>query len=309
MFQQLLSLLIVSSLGIGVVRRYLALNKLWVRRRERAVAESISIVALLLAMATSAPFLAKNVLRGDTKGTANELIWVFNNVFMILLGIGLWVPGKRQRLRERFAAALRLEGREASGLLRGAQRPHGAELIVKILRQVASLDDHLEERERVYIDRFASAWGLELGGAPGEVERGLPALRQSVADYLATAPPPVQVKQLRGVIDALVKIDQQVSSDEELARAELFGLLDHHLSGEAGARYHVAVVPQSPEQAASLIDLFPRAQRTTHSGGDVFVVTTHYAESYAEKMCDKYRSLGLLTLVLADRDTPAQGGR
>lgn len=306
MLERLLSYLVVSSLAIGVVRRYLALNKLWIRRKERAVAESISVAALLLALATSLPFLLKNFVRDDYKGVANELMWVLSNVFMLLVGIGLWVPGKRETFWTRFARALRLERTESTQLLRSILHPKSADLIVRILHQIASIDDKIDDRERAYIERFATTWGIAYpapsSAAPTRGDSSFSALRSSLVDYLAMAPPKAQIAQLKRVIEELVKIDDVVSAEEELILSELFGMLDHHVSGKNPASYCVVLVPQSREQQDAIRELVPDARKREHLGGNVFVVATYFSESYAEMSCRKYRSANLLTLVIAESE-------
>ena len=67
MLETVITYLMLGSLAIGVIRKYLMLNKLWIRRHEKAVVESISIVALLLSFATETPFSSSLVGFGASR--------------------------------------------------------------------------------------------------------------------------------------------------------------------------------------------------------------------------------------------------
>ncbi len=311
MLAWVLSILVLASLGIGLVRRYLGLNKLWLRKHDKSVAESISVAAILLSIATSSPFLIKNALRHDYKGTANELTFAVSNAVMLLIGIGLWVPNRdRPRFWTRLRTALRLERKESRDLVKTFLEPRAADRIVDILHRVATIDAHLDEREIAEIRRFATAWGVAYDPVQPPKEHTGPgdyvALRQSVVDYLALGPPPRQVVQLRAAIDSLTKVDGLTRDEEKLAIAELFGLIDHHVTGERPVLHRLVIVPQSPAQEDAVRDLLPEAKRTRCSGGDAFVVGSYYSAAYAEMLSRKYRALPLLAVVLSGEDAATQ---
>src|SRR5207244_816155 len=106
----------------------------------------------------------------------------------------------------------------------------GARKIVDILSQVALIDGVLDEKEKAYVDKFANAWGITLSWdallkarKPGD-KLSFVKLRRDVSELLATTPPRHQVLQLADVVNKLVNIDEQVSSEEELILEELNGM-------------------------------------------------------------------------------------
>ena len=67
LFREVIEGLKFVSIGLLLVKCYLNLNKLWKRRHNREVTESISIVALLITYATVIPFFVDRVIKGEVK--------------------------------------------------------------------------------------------------------------------------------------------------------------------------------------------------------------------------------------------------
>jgi hypothetical protein len=304
MLDRVLSLLVVASLGTSVVRRYLMLNRLWLRKHERSVAESISIVALLLSLATSFPFLAKNLLRHDVKGSVNELVFLASNAAMLFVGIGLFVPDPlRPTMLGKLLNALKLERVESTDLLRSLVSPRGGELLVAIMHGVAASDRVLDPREVAEIQRFSKVWRVPY--SPGQSRDVSPdpiALRRDVGRYVALAPPLDEARALRRVLDHLVRIDGVEDPEERIVLGEIFGLLDHYLTGAPSPSFRILVVPQSDEQEDAITALVPDAKRGHRAGGVAYVVGTYCSRAYAEKISEAYRDSGLLTVVVSEEE-------
>jgi hypothetical protein len=304
MLDRVLSVLVFASLGTGVVRRYLMLNRLWLRKHERSVAESISVVALLLSLATSLPFLAKNVLRHDMKGSLNELVFLLSNVAMLVVGIGLFVPDPlRPTMLARLVNALKLERVEVTDLLKSLALPRGKDLLVAIMHGVAASDHVLDPREREEISRFARAWGVPYEPGRGREATADPvALRRDVERYVSLAPPADEARALRRVLDHLVRIDGVEHGEERVVLGEIFGLLDRYLTGSPSPSFRVLVVPQSDEQEDAIVALVPEAKRGHRAGGVAYALGTFCSRAYAEKISEAYRTSGLLTVVVSEEE-------
>lgn len=304
MLDRVLFWLSLGSLGVALVRRYLTLNRLWVHRREGVVAGSVSVVALLLATGAGAPLLADSLRQGDRSRTASEVAAMVGNGFMALVGAGLWVPGKRAGVGRRLLGALRAEGAEAGELISRMIWPPGAPQVIRILRQVAALDGHVDARERTYIARLAGAWGVKFNPrrALPMADQGHGPLRQSVIDYLDLAPTREQATELLQMIRTMVGIDQSVSPDEEVALAELSAMLGHYAGSSPPASFRLAIVPATPAQRQAVAELVPGARPTLLDGVDVFLAETYFARPYAELMCKRYRALDLHIRVVSDAE-------
>jgi hypothetical protein len=84
------------AVGITAVRIYLQVSRLWKRRHEKAVADSISIVASSMSIFVYIPFTAKFVLIDKSVAPAlNSMIILAGFTVTLLIGAGLWVKEKK----------------------------------------------------------------------------------------------------------------------------------------------------------------------------------------------------------------------
>ena len=159
-------------------------------------------------------------------------------------------------------------------------------------------------REKEFIQSFVDAWGIDfspeaLGTGTGDGHVNYRELRADVEAYLATSPPPNQVRQLSDVVSALVHVDEEVSTEEALVLDELNGMWEAYLNEDVDVPlFGVAVVPQSPEQDRAIAEVIPNVGKTPVEGGEAYVVGKYHSERYAEVMGRQYRDLGFFTTVV-----------
>jgi len=293
------------AIVLYVFRTYLILNKLWARRHSKEVCESISVMALLVSYGTTIPFFLHRVLNGHIEGAVQDGMALGYITIMLLIGSGVWVKGqKRQGFWALFRRALRLERGEAADLLKNFIHPKKPKEILDILGRIALIDNRLDEREILFVTRFAEEWGIPLSwdelkdSVEGDERSRFVALRESVSDYLATHPPNEQVTQLRDAVTALIHIDEQVADEETLIADELNGLFDRYIgSYEDATNYAVVLAPQAKAQEEAIAALLPQVRRSEVAGG-VAIVAGHFnSRSYATMIRDNYRTLGVLSFV------------
>lgn len=297
--------LAAASILLAAVQIYLTLNKLWKRKHEPAVAESISIMGEFVGLVPLFFLTSNFTLQGQWEGAADGILWLGAGAVTIAIGTGMWVEGRRKKgfftlLKE----SLELEREEVGDLAKRFFRPAGAGRILRILGHVALLDERLDEREREFIQSFADAWGLDfsperLGDERRAGHLNYRELRSDVEAYLTTSPPPNQVQQLSDVVSALVHVDEEVSDEEALMLDELDGMWASYLDAETEVPvYGVAVVPQSPDQDRAIADVIPTVGKAPVEGGEAYVVGRYHSERYAEVMGKQYRDLGFFTTVV-----------
>jgi len=172
------------------------------------------------------------------------------------------------------------------------------EQTLEILRQVAMIDQVLDDAEVEFIQKFTQTYGFDYSAAEMR-ERLLQGkktdfvtLRQSVLDYLALEPAHLQAARLKDLLNVLVKIDETISDEEALILAELNGLFAGYLDEEAGIiPFTVWLVPQNEEQDQALASLMPALPKQETSGGFAYLAGTYYSKDYAEMISERYRSL------------------
>ena len=310
--------LTAASLLLAVAQVYLTLNKLWTRKHEQVVADSISIAGEAIGLVPLVLLSVTFAVEGQWLGLADAGLWTIAAAVTIAIGAGAWVEGRRKRpFLSLIREALKLERREVGHLARSLLQPSNAEEILEILVRLAMVDQRLDARERAFIERFAEAWRLDLSWerveARAREEAGdYLALQRTVAAHLATSPPDAQVRELSDIVRALVEVDEEVSPEEALVAAEVEGMLEAYLAGTRSDRpYAVALVPQTPEQERSIASVLPGVRKTRLQGGHAFLAGGYHSPAFAEMVGERYRGLGFFTVVVANatggKATPADG--
>ncbi len=117
MFESVLAAFAYVGVAIAIVKAYRVANKIWIRKHERVVAESISVAAAVLGLLTAAPFLVKHSLAGDLSSSVRTLTGLVMSCFFLSIGVGSWVRGSaKEGFWRLLVRSLRLESREAGAL-------------------------------------------------------------------------------------------------------------------------------------------------------------------------------------------------
>ncbi len=297
---------LVFSLLVDAVSRYFQINKIWIRKHERPVAESVSLISCLLSVLMLMPFLIESIAEWNPYQAISRLLSLGMTGLFFAIGMGLWVPGW-STTRGAWSAlkkALRVERNEWSDLLHSSGRPGTAEAIADILKRTALLDRSLAPGEIRILRSFAERWGLpdptrDLGDPIAASDPA--ALRRSVEAYLRLSPPAEQAGQLLDLLRVMIESDGVVTREEKASLAELGGLIADYLDGEAQPKrvHEVVVVPQGDSQLGTARQLLGEIDPIERCGGRVYVAGCYYHEEFAELVAGRYRAQGLLTLVLA----------
>lgn len=299
-----------AGLAFAFVVTYLKVNKVWIRRYDQNVADSISVTAVVLGLAfnTLPYFIQYTFIEPDFTLAVRESIKLIAAMLFFAIGIGYWARRDQRRgIWALIRRAFKLESQEAADLARGFIRPVGAAKIIRILDQVALIDRHYDESEHRFISAFAKTWHLDHEQDLAELKEGSEdkqqdqlyiELRQSVSGYLGLHPPRDQVAHLLDVIRVLVNVDEKTTPEEQFILAEIEGMMNHYLRRKSADHVHsVLVVPQSPEQRQAIHAILPNVELEHRGGGEVFVVDSFYSRVFADMICQKYRDLDFFTTV------------
>jgi hypothetical protein len=293
------------SVVVSLVTYYLAANKQWQVKHERAVAASISVTSNGLYLLTTLFFALNMALTSAPWQTMVETtLALLNTAFVLTIGMSIWVPGERAKgLWQLLAESLRSERRHLGALARAMTHPSGSRTILDILTRVATVDGIVDAREKAFIRVFADSWGIRIDWAEVAKAGDLPAkqryaqLRRDVAAYFAGEPPRAQALQLADVLGRLVNADDRVTEAEALIAAEIGAQLEQYGEERDRVVYEVHLVPQSPAQAEAMATAFPRMQRRVLPSGPIGVAATCYSPEYAEMVRDQFAGLDFYTAV------------
>jgi hypothetical protein len=304
-FDRVIEIFTVIAIGISLIEVYLRVNKIWKRKSEKEVAESQSIAGLSIGLFTMVIWLISSIKQGIYLNTIDHIIYTFEIVIFILIGAGIWVKGQeRIGFWKLIKKSLKLESKEADYLFKKFFKPSSADAIIKILHQLAMIDDELDPNEQKMIATFAKEWNVEYSPEKLDNEVVTPSenryikLKASLNYYLETLPPREQVAQLRDMMNALIQADDKVTGEEELITEELMGMIGKYLNkDEKCCMYHVLIVPQKPEQETTIKTLVPNASRLNVAGGVAYTIGSFYSQKYAEMICNEFRHINFFTIV------------
>jgi hypothetical protein len=307
-FNQIIEMLVVASVGIGLLTTYLTLNKIWSRKSDKNVAKSISVFAAILGIVSTVPFLIKyGFIDAEYKGALKALVSIFAGGIFLLIGSGYWVRSNRKResLWVKFKKAVKLEKQEAGDLVKAMLMPSGADKMLNILKQLALIDNRIDDKEFLFIETFAKSWNIPFDRSSlsaqqksNSTELSYIELRFSVADYLNIEPPVEQSSHLRDVLNALAKVDKNVSEEETFVLDEINAMLDGYANDQPNPlQYEVVIAPQSGDQEDLIKSLLPELVLSPNTGGKGYLVGSFYSLEFAKMVCRKYRSLKLFTAI------------
>ncbi len=303
-FKAFVGFMAYGSLGFTLIAAYLKINKIWIRKHNVEVADSVSIVGNVIYIIPLSFFALNYLFMSLWQGLIDSLIWISSGVIYILIGSRLWVQSQRRKsFWTRLKEVLKLERTEVGDLAKSFFRPSSGEIILEILAQLAYIDKTLDAREKKFIQSFVDAWHMDFDW---EEHQALADKQQvisfvethnSVERYLETSPPEAQVTQLIDVLHALVKVDESVSDQEQLILEEIDGLLFSYLNRrDAQKKFAVIIAPQNDDQDSAITALLPGVEKTSVAGGPGYMTGAYYSQNYADVVCDQYRALGFLTI-------------
>lgn len=306
LFKSFINIMAYASLGFSFAAAYLKINKIWQRKHIEEVASSVSITGNVFDIIPLTIFSLNFLFAAQWQGLIDSMLWIVAGMISVLIGSGLWVQSNRGKsFWTRLKESLKLEKSEVGHLATTFFRPSAAELILDILARFAYIDRDLEAREQELIQSFANTWHLDINWeehrklADLDQRVGLVKTRDTVARYLNTSPPAEQVAQLIDVLHALVKIDENVSNQEELILDEVHNFMLAYIDNtDVRANYTVVIAPQNRNQDAAIAALLPDVQKVAIAGGSGYLVGSFYSEDYADVICDQYRALGFFTIDL-----------
>ena len=304
LFKSFINIMAYASLGFSFAAAYLKINKIWKRKHIAEVANSVSIMGNVFDIIPLTFFALNFLVVAQWQGLIDSVLWIFAGAVSVLIGSGLWVQGNRRNsFWTQLKESLKLEKSEIGHLATTFFRPSAAEIILEILARFAYIDRDLAAREQELIHSFAETWRLDINWEENsklsELDQPVSFVktRHTVARYLKTSPPAEQVAQLIDVLHALVKIDENVSSQEQLILEEVHKFMLNYIDdSDAQANYTVIIAPQNRNQDAAIATLLPDVQKIEVAGGSGYLVGSFYSQDYADVICDQYRALGFFTI-------------
>ena len=110
----------------NAVMVYLNINKIWSRKHETSVAESVSVGARTIGIVIAITFLCHFILKKDYGSLMSYVLFLISDTIFFLIGIGLWVKkGDNLGIWFRFFRSLRQEKAEVGNLVKALANHQG----------------------------------------------------------------------------------------------------------------------------------------------------------------------------------------
>ena len=94
-FSDFIFYLSYASLFLMAIEIYLSLNKLWRRKHEKAVAESISLSAKFISLFPIVTFTISFYIDNKIPAFAGNTMLISFIIIQIMIGSGLWINGQK----------------------------------------------------------------------------------------------------------------------------------------------------------------------------------------------------------------------
>ena len=302
----IINFFVIASLFLTILYLYLKVNKIWKRKHEPEVAESQSLTGLAILIFNCILWVLYYILVNyDTKGWIDQAIYIIEGVIFSTIGTGIFIKGqKKLGYWHLIKKAFKLERKEADYLLKRFFKPMHADVILKIMHQIAMIDEEFDPKEQEIIKAFALDWNIEYNFDKLEYERKQSAdnryvsLRKTITSYLDSEPPDEQIAQLKDMVATMIQADDKVTEEEELISSEIIPMFEGYLNKDKKAiKYDVILVPQELGHIEIIQELIPNSEKLNIAGGTAFLLGSYYSPRFAEMMCNKYRLLNLFAIV------------
>lgn len=297
-FTALVGWMALGGLLVTGVRLFLELRKIWLRKHLRAVAESISLLELLLGLGVG--LLGLVLVQPQFTPALNQGLLLAFWGMLLLIGAGVWVA--RQQKINFFGLLAEIVGQELKDLPYLFKNPQARRnrRLRSILQKIAGALDEISAEEVELMTAFARGWGLRLAGLKaGPVDQTTPPARlhRSLLAYLRLPPPTQQVAELVDILKLRIHLAEE-SPEDEAALANAADRLEQYVNKYSSPqpRYELLLVPQNNDQVEMIRQLVPDAAREPRCGGSAFVLDRFYTKTYAEAVCQKYMEWGLFSV-------------
>uniref|UniRef100_UPI0040562BF8 hypothetical protein n=1 Tax=Candidatus Electrothrix sp. TaxID=2170559 RepID=UPI0040562BF8 len=301
-FRIIMKFMAYGAVAFSLSEAYLSLNKLWKRKHEKVVAESISISAVSIGLFSSMVYSIDLTINRAWPSFIDALIWLVFGLFELFVAIGFWVTGERRSaLWKMMKKTYHQERKEIGELAQSVIQPSHKKVILDILIQFSMLDNKLAKAEKVFIQEFANRWNIDLDWQQikqdCQQKENHGKIRENIIAYLKTSPPAQQVSQFGDILRMLIHIDQDIDEREQSMMDEVSRLIEQYVPSEECPQYYAAVVPQALGQEDSVKTIFPHLKKQEKVlGGYAYLDGPFFSEQFIVTVCKKYQKVDLFAI-------------
>lgn len=303
-FLSFITILSGISILISLFMIYLSVNKIWVRKHDLDVSDSISLFAYTMSIiqATITLILALNAL--SVKGIFMGCVSFAVTVLYILIAIGYWVNNDLT-LKQKIFRAYKMDRAESGAMIKDLLNVANIETVFKIIAKIALADRELQRKEIILLKEFAKHNNIDyekiINQVKSEVDQDdavviMSKLKKDIENYMKTSPPKSVVIWFQDLVEKLINIDGVVTDTESVMLAEIKGLMHSYLfAGDKKVeKFYLILLPQSKEDEVELLSIRTEIEKSQNSifGSKVaYILDSFYSKKLAEVTRDSYLKL------------------
>ncbi len=297
----LLDFTYISLLGLIFVN-YLKVNKIWSRKHEPQVADSISVVAVLGEVLLLLPFFVANFQIGSINGIIKDIMGFIVIFVFFFIGIGYWTNNGFS-FGHKLKRSLSMEGSEISRLFRDILGFKNLKKIFMIMCELCLIDKKLHEKEEALLRNFAAEYKLNYEKIIAEVKEKIANrsgaytvadLNKDIDNYISKAPPKKVVQWLRDIVIKIIEIDSEVSEDENIIATEIVAKLNNYVMVEKteNKMFNLLLIPQDEKMEESILTINPKLRKIERPGAkSAYLAEKFYSLEFAEVVRQQYVDL------------------
>lgn len=297
----LVGVLSFVSVVLTVVIIYLSINKVWIRKHEQEVADSVSVFATLLALFQSIIGLLVALLNFSFDDSLLGVIWVIVGIAYLFIALGLWV-NNGLTFRHKVMRALKMERTESSAMLKNLIQNVSIEKVYRIICTLALADRELQKEEVKLLKEFANNYNVDYENIINSISKDIEKesstdiinnLKNDIQSYINTSPPKHVVVWLHDLIEKIVKADGRVSEEESIISEEISGAITTYLSdGKIKApKYYLILLPQDKSDEESILRVnhnLVKSEESIFGSKMAYIIDSFYSQKFAEIIREDY---------------------
>ncbi|MBP9722549.1 MAG: hypothetical protein KBD64_05250 [Gammaproteobacteria bacterium] len=297
-------ILSIVSISLSTLITYLSINKIWIRKHDQEVADSVSMSATLLAMfQTTAGFilaLDSTSIEGIVIGT----ISLVTGLLYILISIGFWV-NNGLTFRQKLLRAFKMDRTESSAMIKNFIQNTSIDKVFKIVCTLALSDRTIQKGEEKLLREFAKNYSLDYEKIIQEITNEIQKedtveiidnLKKDIESYINTSPPKHVAIWLHDLVEKIIKADGVVSEEESIISEEITGIIASYLSDgkEKPLKYYLVLLPQAVEDEHEVLRInskLVKSEQPIFGSKTAYILESFYSKKFAQIIREDYVKL------------------
>lgn len=272
---------------------YMSLNKIWRRRHEPEVVDSISFCAKVFNVILLIAIVISLSYSFDLIFFLLFMSWLITEFFYALVAAGLWARNECSS-KDNLKRALRLDRQESFALVKDFLNMSQVEIIYELLCMIAFVDGDFDPAEEKVLRELADEFYLNYDETIERIKSKfgkmgshllMQELKEEIQAFIETKPKMPRAELIKYYTIRLITADEKVTPEEEAISAEINTIIDKYLeTHKIKTHYHLLAIPQNQEELNSLEQSrsADKLDKAIHGTSNAYHIASFYSLRVAE---------------------------